>query len=138
MVLGGGYIGLEFAQMFRRFGSRVTVIQRGAQLLPQEDEDIAGAVLAILREDGVDVLLGGRGQRAPSARTTPMCGSSFTNPAASARSSAPMCSPAAGRIPNTDRLESEGRRHRDRCQGLHPRQRAAGDHGRRASTRWAT
>jgi pyruvate/2-oxoglutarate dehydrogenase complex dihydrolipoamide dehydrogenase (E3) component len=57
IVLGGGYIGLEFGQMFRRFGSRVTVIQRGRQLLPLEDEDIAGAVLAILREDGVDVLL---------------------------------------------------------------------------------
>ena len=57
IVLGGGYIGLEFAQMFRRFGSGVSVIQRGSQLLPLEDEDIAGAVLAILREDGVDVLL---------------------------------------------------------------------------------
>ena len=57
IILGGGYIGLEFGQMFRRFGSRVTVIQRGSQLLPLEDEDIAGAVLGILREDGVDVLL---------------------------------------------------------------------------------
>jgi pyruvate/2-oxoglutarate dehydrogenase complex dihydrolipoamide dehydrogenase (E3) component len=57
IVLGGGYIGLEFGQMFRRFGSRVTVIQRGRQLLPLEDEDIAGAVVGILREDGVDVLL---------------------------------------------------------------------------------
>jgi pyruvate/2-oxoglutarate dehydrogenase complex dihydrolipoamide dehydrogenase (E3) component len=57
IVLGGGYIGLEFGQMFRRFGSRVTVIQRGRQLLPLEDEDIAGAVLGILREDGIEVLL---------------------------------------------------------------------------------
>jgi pyruvate/2-oxoglutarate dehydrogenase complex dihydrolipoamide dehydrogenase (E3) component len=57
IVLGGGYIGIEFAQMFRRFGSRVTVIQRGRQLLPLEDEDIADAVLGILREDGVEVLL---------------------------------------------------------------------------------
>src|SRR5687768_10410253 len=57
IVLGGGYIGLEFAQMFRRFGSAVTVIQRGSQLLPLEDEDVAGAVLEILREDGLDVLL---------------------------------------------------------------------------------
>ena len=57
IVLGGGYIGLEFAQMFRRFGSRVTVIQRGRQLLPLEDEDIAEAVLGVLREDGIDVLL---------------------------------------------------------------------------------
>jgi pyruvate/2-oxoglutarate dehydrogenase complex dihydrolipoamide dehydrogenase (E3) component len=57
LVLGGGYIGLEFAQMFRRFGSRVTVVQRGRQLLPQEDEDIAEAVRGILVEDGVEVLL---------------------------------------------------------------------------------
>jgi pyruvate/2-oxoglutarate dehydrogenase complex dihydrolipoamide dehydrogenase (E3) component len=57
IVLGGGYIGLEFAQMFRRFGSRVTVIQRDSQLLPLEDEDIAGAVLEVLRDDGVEVVL---------------------------------------------------------------------------------
>ncbi len=57
LVLGGGYVGLEFAQMFRRFGSRVTVVQRGRQLLPLEDEEIATAVLELLREDGVEVLL---------------------------------------------------------------------------------
>ncbi len=57
LVLGGGYIGLEFAQMFRRFGSRVTVIQRGRQLLPLEDEDVADAVLGVMREYGVDVSL---------------------------------------------------------------------------------
>ena len=57
IVLGGGYIGLEFGQMFRRFGSRVTIVQRGPQLLPLEDEDIAAAVLGVLGEDGVEVLL---------------------------------------------------------------------------------
>ncbi len=57
IVLGGGYVGLEFAQMFHRFGSNVTVVQRDIQLLPQEDEDIAGAVLEILRDDGIEVLL---------------------------------------------------------------------------------
>ncbi len=57
LVLGGGYIGLEFGQMFRRFGSRVTIIQRGGQLLPREDEDIAQAVLDILQEDGLEILL---------------------------------------------------------------------------------
>ncbi|CAA9568221.1 MAG: PF00070 family, FAD-dependent NAD(P)-disulphide oxidoreductase [uncultured Truepera sp.] len=57
LILGGGYIGLEFAQMFRRFGSEVTIIQRGKQLLPREDQDIADAVTDILREDGVTVLL---------------------------------------------------------------------------------
>ncbi len=57
IVVGGGYIGLEFGQMFRRFGSRVTVVQRGSQLLPQEDTDIAEEIAEILREDGIDVLL---------------------------------------------------------------------------------
>ncbi|HST05880.1 MAG TPA: mercuric reductase [Chloroflexia bacterium] len=57
IVLGGGYIGLEFAQMFGRFGSRVTVIQRSAHLLAREDNDVADAVADILREDGVEVLL---------------------------------------------------------------------------------
>ncbi len=58
LVLGGGYVGLEFAQMFRRFGSRVTVVQRNARLLPREDEDVAEGVADILREDGIDGLLG--------------------------------------------------------------------------------
>jgi pyruvate/2-oxoglutarate dehydrogenase complex dihydrolipoamide dehydrogenase (E3) component len=57
IVLGGGYIGLEYAQMFRRFGAKVTVVQRGPQLLPREDEDIAAAVLEILQQDGIEVLL---------------------------------------------------------------------------------
>ena len=57
LVLGGGYIGLEFSQMFRRFGSRVTLVQRSGQLLGREDRDVAEAVTAILREDGVNVLL---------------------------------------------------------------------------------
>jgi pyruvate/2-oxoglutarate dehydrogenase complex dihydrolipoamide dehydrogenase (E3) component len=57
IVLGGGYIGLEFAQMFRRFGSEVTVVQRGGKLLSREDDDIAEAIQQILEEDGISVLL---------------------------------------------------------------------------------
>lgn len=57
VVLGGGYIGLEFGQMFRRFGSRVTLIHRGKQLLDHEDADIAAEVKKILEEDGIEVLL---------------------------------------------------------------------------------
>jgi pyruvate/2-oxoglutarate dehydrogenase complex dihydrolipoamide dehydrogenase (E3) component len=57
LVLGGSYVGLEFAQMFRRFGSEVTVIQRGAQLMGREDPDVAEAVAEILREDGIEILL---------------------------------------------------------------------------------
>jgi pyruvate/2-oxoglutarate dehydrogenase complex dihydrolipoamide dehydrogenase (E3) component len=57
LVLGGGYVGLEFAQMFRRFGSQVTVIQMGKQLLSLEDPDIAGEVARILIDDGIEILL---------------------------------------------------------------------------------
>ena len=57
LVLGGGYVGLEFSQLFRRLGSRVTIVQAGPQLLGHEDADIASAVLDILREDGIEVLL---------------------------------------------------------------------------------
>jgi pyruvate/2-oxoglutarate dehydrogenase complex dihydrolipoamide dehydrogenase (E3) component len=57
LVMGGGYIGLEFAQMFRRFGSEVTLVQRGPQLLAREDEDVADEIAEILREDGVTVHL---------------------------------------------------------------------------------
>jgi len=57
VVVGGSYVGLEFAQMFRRFGSRVTVLQRGAQLVPREDADVAAALRAILEQEGIDVQL---------------------------------------------------------------------------------
>ena len=57
LVLGGGYVGLEFSQMFRRFGSRVTVVQRSQRLLGREDDDVADAIAGILREDGIAVLL---------------------------------------------------------------------------------
>jgi pyruvate/2-oxoglutarate dehydrogenase complex dihydrolipoamide dehydrogenase (E3) component len=57
LVLGGGYVGLEFGQMFLRFGSRVTVIQHGKQLLTNEDSDIADEITAILRDDGIEILL---------------------------------------------------------------------------------
>lgn len=57
VVLGGGYVGLELGQMFRRFGSRVTIVQRGAQLMTREDADVAAAIARLLREDGIDVLL---------------------------------------------------------------------------------
>jgi pyruvate/2-oxoglutarate dehydrogenase complex dihydrolipoamide dehydrogenase (E3) component len=57
IVLGAGYVSLEFAQAFVRFGSRVTVLERGSQLLPREDQDVAEALLEFLYLDGVDVRL---------------------------------------------------------------------------------
>ncbi|MFF5858181.1 dihydrolipoyl dehydrogenase family protein [Streptomyces sp. NPDC012751] len=58
VVIGGGYVGLEFAQMFAAFGSRVTVLESGPRLLPREDSDVAEALLGYLREDGVELVTG--------------------------------------------------------------------------------
>jgi pyruvate/2-oxoglutarate dehydrogenase complex dihydrolipoamide dehydrogenase (E3) component len=58
LVVGGSYVGLEFAQMFRRFGSRVTVMERGAQLVSREDPDVANAVKDLLEGEGIDIQVG--------------------------------------------------------------------------------
>src|SRR5262249_847839 len=63
LVLGGGYIGLEFGQLFRRFGSRVTIVQSGGQLLAREDSDIAEEVARILQQDSVDIILNAKALR---------------------------------------------------------------------------
>ncbi|MGH7702207.1 MAG: mercuric reductase [Gemmatimonadales bacterium] len=64
LVLGGGYIGLEFGQMFRRFGSRVTVIHRGEQILAREDADVAGDRQKALEGEGMQFVLNARTTRA--------------------------------------------------------------------------
>jgi pyruvate/2-oxoglutarate dehydrogenase complex dihydrolipoamide dehydrogenase (E3) component len=64
LVVGGGYIGLEFGQMFRRFGSRVTIVQSGPQLLSGEDPDIAEEVLGILRDESIEVILNSKALQA--------------------------------------------------------------------------
>ena len=67
LILGGGYIGLEFGQLFRRFGSRVTIVQSAGQLLTREDPDIAEEVAKILRQDGVEVVLSTKATRVGQA-----------------------------------------------------------------------
>src|SRR5262249_29121147 len=57
VILGGGYVGLEFAQAMRRFGSRVTIIQRCPRLLEREGPDVADALRELLTDEGVEVLL---------------------------------------------------------------------------------
>jgi len=54
IIVGGGYIGLEFGQMYRRFGSEVTIIELGDHLLPKEDEDVSEAIQVILEDEGVN------------------------------------------------------------------------------------
>ncbi|MGI9070116.1 MAG: mercuric reductase [Bryobacteraceae bacterium] len=60
VVLGGGYVGLEFGQMFRRFGSAVTIIQRPERILPNEDDDIAAELQRNLESEGIEILLNAR------------------------------------------------------------------------------
>jgi pyruvate/2-oxoglutarate dehydrogenase complex dihydrolipoamide dehydrogenase (E3) component len=57
VIVGGSYIGLEFAQMMRRFGARVTVVERSATLLPREDEDVSNGIRAILEAEGIELQL---------------------------------------------------------------------------------
>jgi pyruvate/2-oxoglutarate dehydrogenase complex dihydrolipoamide dehydrogenase (E3) component len=60
LVVGGGYIGLEFGQMFRRFGSDVTIVHRGDHLLPREDTDVTDELQKALEKEGIRLLLGAR------------------------------------------------------------------------------
>ena len=62
-VLGGGYIGLEYAQMFQRFGGRVTVLQKDDQLMSSEDPDMAAALAEILRGEGIEIHLNAEATR---------------------------------------------------------------------------
>ncbi len=102
LVLGGGYIGLEFGQMFRRFGSAVTVVQQGKQLLAREDTDITEEVAKILREDGVEVLLETEALRAEKADSTIRL--TVRTPTGERVLSGTHLLVAAGRAPNTDEL----------------------------------
>jgi pyruvate/2-oxoglutarate dehydrogenase complex dihydrolipoamide dehydrogenase (E3) component len=105
VVLGGGYVGLEFAQALRRFGSRVTILERGPRLLEREDPDVADALLALMKDEGVEVLL--------HAELLGVTGRSGTGVKLRVRSGAAERAleasdilVAAGRTPNTDRLDA--------------------------------
>jgi pyruvate/2-oxoglutarate dehydrogenase complex dihydrolipoamide dehydrogenase (E3) component len=103
LVLGGGYVGMEFAQMFRRFGSEVTVVQRDRQLLTREDTDIAEAVAEILRQDGVEVLLETQAQRADQTEDGRIQ-LTISGPGGESTLEGTHLLVAVGRPPNTDRL----------------------------------
>lgn len=63
LVIGGNYIGLEFGQMFKRFGSKVTVLERSARLLPKEDEDVAANLQQILSDEKLNILTNAQAQK---------------------------------------------------------------------------
>lgn len=103
VILGGSYIALEFAQMYRRFGARVTVVERGPRLASREDEDVSATVREILEAEGIEIVVGADDVRitkndngfdlTPRAGATPISGSHLLV--------------AVGRRPNTDDLGLE-------------------------------
>lgn len=100
VIVGGSYIALEFAQMYRRFGARVTVVERGPRLASREDEDVSATVREVLEAEGIDIVVGADGVRitkgdngfelTPRAGAAPIAGSHLLV--------------AVGRRPNTDDL----------------------------------
>jgi len=105
LILGGGYIGLEFGQMFRRFGADVTIVDRGEHILSREDTDVAEALQDILREDGIRILTEATVTAVESRNgsiTAHLEGGDAT-----AQIEGDKMLVAAGRRPNTDTLNVE-------------------------------
>ena len=115
LILGGGYIGLEFGQMFSRFGSAITIIQHGPRLLTNEDEDVSDEVAAILRDDGITLLTSSTPVRVEPADGARLRLTVRTGDGERQLEGSHLLS-AIGRIPNTEALipESAGIRLNDR------------------------
>ena len=106
LIIGGGYIGLEFGQMFRRFGSQVTIIQHNLRLLMSEDEDVGDAIAKIMREDGITVLT----KTTPQQVEQQSCGRiqlTVRTPQGEQQLTGSHLLAAAGRVPNTEDLTPE-------------------------------
>ncbi len=106
LIIGGGYIGLEFGQMFRRFGSQVTIIQRRPRLLMNEDEDVSDAITKILREDGITVLNGTTPQQVEQI-SGGRIQLTVRTPQGEQQLTGSHLLAAAGRVPNTEDLTPE-------------------------------
>src|SRR5256886_4908758 len=102
LVLGGGYIGLEFGQMFRRFGSEVTIVQQAKQLLGREDPDVAEAVREVMEEDGNKDMLDTKAVRVKSEGTKINLIVRTTDRGQTLTGTHLLC--AVGRKPNTEDL----------------------------------
>jgi pyruvate/2-oxoglutarate dehydrogenase complex dihydrolipoamide dehydrogenase (E3) component len=106
IILGGGYIGLEFGQMFRRFGSEVTIIQTAPRLMMIEDEDVSDAVAAILRDDGITILTSSTPLRVESADGGRLRLTVRTQDGERQLEGSHLLS-AVGRVPNTEALTAD-------------------------------
>ena len=102
LVIGGGYIGLEFGQLFRRFGSRVTIFQQASQLLHGEDSDVSTEILNILQQDGIEVFLNAKVKRV--AKEGPQIKLAAAVAGEDRTFSGSHLLVATGRVPNSDAL----------------------------------
>jgi len=102
LIIGGGYIGIEFSQVFRRFGCEVTIIQRGGQIMPGEDADVAGAIQEFLQEEGITILCD-----AEAASVSGSAGSIDVKLKSGKTLSGSHLLVAAGRRPNSDTINPE-------------------------------
>ncbi|HEX6477575.1 MAG TPA: mercuric reductase [Ktedonobacteraceae bacterium] len=105
-IIGGGYIALEFGQMFRRFGSQVTIIQRRPRLLMSEDEDVSEEIARILREDGIRVLTNTMPQQVEQ-QSGGRIRLTVRTPEGEQQLSGSHLLGAPGRVPNTEDLTLE-------------------------------
>jgi pyruvate/2-oxoglutarate dehydrogenase complex dihydrolipoamide dehydrogenase (E3) component len=105
VIVGGSYIGLEFGQMFRRFGSMVTIIEMGPRLIGREDPDVSSAILDILMKEGVEVRLNAKCISVSRRGTEVVAG--VTCPDSPPEVSGSHLLIATGRRPNTDDLGLE-------------------------------
>ena len=106
VIVGGGYIALEFAQMYRRFGARVTVVEKGPRLASREDEDVSATVREILEAEGIDVVVDADDIRI-SKIDSDFGGFELTPRAGADAITGSHLLMAVGRRPNTDDLSLE-------------------------------
>ncbi len=126
VIIGGSYIALEFAQMYRRFGARVTVIEKGPRLTSREDEDVSATIKEILEAEGINVVVDATAIRfakrdsgfqvIPREGAEPITGTHLLM--------------AVGRQPNTDDLGLDKAGVRDRRTRIHRRRRPAANQRR--------
>jgi pyruvate/2-oxoglutarate dehydrogenase complex dihydrolipoamide dehydrogenase (E3) component len=105
LIVGGSYIGLEFGQMFRRFGSEVTIIEKGPRLVDREDQDVADAIRGVLTDEGIDVRLNAECISVSTSNGEILAG--FTSKATPQTVAGSHLLLATGRRPNTDDLGLE-------------------------------
>lgn len=105
LIVGGGYIGVEFAQIFRRFGSEVTILERGEHIMSSEDQDVAEAMQDFLREEGIRIICGADVESVKEVSDTLHL--TITNGSKQQTITGSDLLIATGRIPNSDTIRPE-------------------------------